>query len=248
MYDASTLATVGWDAAQTDFPEGLPIRITATGVAINLDPEPFDEDRFRAALREQIDKSKAMADAKGEPWTNRLVLAIDRDAKMAVVDRAVRVAIAEKLDQAVLVLASANRRTPAAVHPALYEAQRTALEKVPPTERAMHVARTLETLVAQCEPARDVFKAIAMVSPTERCPTMTNGLADAFVKCGCPAVEAEIMTSVQVLGGPVDTPILLAHPVRLVADPAIGPRPETWAQFVAEHREPIAELRVPPAG
>lgn len=245
LVDSTRLATSA-GAVPTDDPEGMYIRIGPDGVGPG-EALPFAAKTYAERLREEIEKSRQMAEGKGEPWAGRFVLDIDRDAPLAVVDWVARALVAEKVEQGWIAFAS-DRRTKAPVHPELYARMKAQIETARPEERAMHAARAIEPIAAKCKPVNAAFASLAAMPGDERCEVLLARLADAFVECGCPDTEPEIMTWVQMLFGPADVPRAAYRELRVVIDPSLPARADvTWGEHAATLSPTATELRVPAA-
>jgi hypothetical protein len=251
------LATIGGPATRGK-PDAA-VQFTIDGMGLQVFPERFatDPETIRSEVQDEIDKQRAIAEANGERAPDRFVLAIDRRVAMRVV-HATGVALVEAgLPTGTIALAS-KERTPPAVHPEIYAklAPRYFGEEL--DMRVLEVSRALDPLVAGCPALDEAFSAAKLVANDQQCTALTNALPDAFVACGCPETEPEIMTWVQLAAnGEADKPLVQLLPIELAIATSAGEiTATTWGEFVTAHANSLARIEVirplpsapPPAG
>lgn len=241
MVDTKKLAVAAWPS-DAKVGDAIPIEVSRDGAATPY-AAPHRADEFAAWLHEEIGKSKAMAEAKGEPWHGNAALYVHADAPLAQVDAVVKALRAETIEAGWLVFASATRRTPKPRYPELQAKFQAEIDAVEPTMKAMELAKRLRPIAERCAQISDVFGKIAADSAETRCTTLARGLATAVVTCGCPDYEPELIAWVQLLGGPPDTPAEQAQRVGFTAtDPIHAAATTTWAELVATRKDGFTSL------
>lgn len=237
------LAPIQGSASDGSALEGVRIVVTTVGVDSPGTPAIAPAE-IEAEVARQIGSAQQKAADEGKPPPTRFVLEIDREAPMTVVDDTARALIAAGFAEGVFALA-ADEPSPAPVHPEIHRRLAPTIEGLDPADRATTIAREIEKLVGDCTAVAEAFSLVATHAPHERCKALTNALPDAFVACGCPATEPEIMTLIQVVYG-MDTRYVHAQPVRLVLSPTPFDREEKlWGELVASRGNGLAKLEIP---
>jgi len=248
------LATAMWEPAAELEPHGFQVVISPDGVALaGSMPAAWNEPDFRVRVRDELEKAGQMAEGKGETFTPRFVLAIDRNTPLSDIDPVLRALVAEKIDRGFLAFASGTRpRTSSPRHPVLYASALAELERQDPFARASFVANKLEPFALRCPALQQGFQNVATTDGPTRCETLMTEAAAAIVECGCPDFEPELVSWLQVLAGPADEAHLHVDAIELAPARAVpdgpGARAEplepntTWAALVAERKAPFGTL------
>ncbi|HWB80960.1 MAG TPA: hypothetical protein VG755_38620 [Nannocystaceae bacterium] len=224
IQDSRKLMQVTWSPTHRGSLDGVPIVVTAKGA--ELFGQPFVADAVSSAVANRRGFAKP-----GEP---AFVIAIDADAKLTDVQPVLEALVAAEATSGVLLYGSSTLpKTPAALHPEIHARITGKIEALDPAERAMESARELQTLAAPCAPLTKAFQAVATVEPTNRCANLMRAAVKAVASCNCPTWTPELLTWLQVLGGPADAPRIHADAVTLDrATPTKASKTSTWGKLV----------------
>jgi hypothetical protein len=241
------LATIGGPATHGKPPEGIEFTLGPIGLEDSAERSVTDAAGIREVVHDAVAVSRAIAEDKGKPAPDQFVLVIDSRASMSWVDRTARALVEVGFTRGHLALAS-SERTPPPVHPDIYARIVEQIKGERPDEIGLVAAGALERLVGGCTSADSLFRSLQDVPPDQRCTVLMKGLPDAFVECGCPATEPEIMTWVQLTStGAADAPLQRFVTVEFVSAPDAPPRADgTWGEFVTAHADGLARIEIPP--
>ena len=224
IQDSRKLMQVTWSATHRGSLDGLPIVVTAKGAELYGQPVVADA------------VSSAIANRRGfaKPNDPAFVLAIDADAKLADVQPVLEALVAAEATSGVLLYGSSTQpKTPAPLHPEIHARITTKIEAFEPAQSAMESARELQTLVAPCAPLTKAFQSVATVAPENRCANLMRAAVKAVASCNCPTWTPELLTWLQVLGGPADAPRIHADVVTLDRTTATkASKTSTWGKLV----------------
>lgn len=236
--DVRRLALAPWKPAPDPLPlVGAFIEITATGV--ELDGTAIEAAAFvPMAVSERFDAMRA------HDLDTGFVLAIDATATLADVQPVLEALVRAEAPHGALLFGSGTEpRTAPPAHPERYARITAQLEARSPSDRATWLAGEVSTLIAPCASLAAAFGSVATDDPEHRCERLMKAAAESLVACGCPSWEPELISFLQVIGGPADAPRLQADAVELDPKrPTKVERKMTWSSFVAERREPLATL------
>lgn len=223
IQDTRKLALAKWSATHRGAIDGVPIVVTAKGAELYGRPIVADEVSSAVVNRRRF----------AEPGESSFVLAIEADAKLADVQPVLETLAAVEATTGVLLYGSATLRTPAALHPEIHARLTAKLDALAPSERAVSAAREIERLVTPCAPLKTAFESVAAEAPTNRCANLMRAAVRAVVSCSCPTWTPELLTWLQVLGGPADAPRIHADTVTLApAAPTKVSKTMTWSKFL----------------
>lgn len=236
--DARPLALARWKATHTGSLAAPAIVVKPSG------PELYG----RPLALEEVPSVLAQARSYAEPGSPAFVLAIHRDATIGSVQPVLAaLAAADAKDGVLLFGSSTLPKTPPAAHPEIHARLSGKLDAMPPEERAIGIAKELETLVAPCAPIKDAFTKVATEASSERCSVLMGGVAKGVVTCGCPSWTPELVSWLQVMTGPADAPRIHADAVTLGdAQPIRAARSATWASIVDARDAPLSTLWLAP--
>lgn len=234
IQDPRKLVPAKWEPTHRGALDGVAIVVSAKGAEVY--GRAFDADELSSTIVNRRDFVK--------PGAPAFVLAIDGDAKLADVQPVLAALVAAEATSGVLLFASTTLpRTPAALHPEIHARLTAKLESFEPSERAVELAREVETLVAPCAPLTKAFTTVAAVEPENRCATIMRDAARAIVECNCPSWTPELVTWLQVVGGPADAPRIHADTVTLDRTrPTKASKTGTWRELVAGRTTAIDTL------
>lgn len=179
---------------------GAPLVVVRRDGGLELDGAPVGgPDELRDRLAEARRRWPELA---------RLDVLPDRDAPAAAI-AAVLAARPPELEPRLVVRGPARpvapyddalRRAPSVVQ---FDA---AMDRTDPSERAVELARTMETIVARCPPLIELFGAVAGVEDKGR--TIARGTAPALRECGCRLTDPDLFEYIMLeLLGAFDAPM-----------------------------------------
>ena len=234
LEDARPLVLARWKATHVGSLAAPAIVVKASGA--ELYGRPLDPSEIASAL--------AQARSYAEPGSPSFLLAIHRDATLGSVQPVLAaLAAADAKDGVLLFGSSTLPHTPRAAHPEIHARLSAKVDAMAPEERAIGIAKELETLVGPCAAIKDAFGKVAVESPSERCTVLMGGVAKGVVACGCPSWTPELVSWLQVMTGPADAPRIHADAVALTpAQPIRAAASMTWASFVEGRTAPIDAL------
>lgn len=198
----------------------------------------------RALAIDELPRELAQARQWGDPQGPAFGLAIHGAAKLGDVQPILAALVEAQATEGVLFFASATLpRTPKAADPELYARLSAKIEALEVSDRAVTLAREVETLIAPCAPLEAAFSSVAADDPSTGCPRLMKAAAQGIVACECPSWTPELVAWLQVVSGPADAP--RSHADTVTIDPtrsaAVDPQ-ATWASFVARRSAPIEAL------
>lgn len=229
--DARPLPLARWKPTHTGAVRGLPVEIGTKGMSLHGAPPPMPEGMWE--LSRELERSN-----------RTFVLAIHGDVTLAEVQPVLAELHGAGATRGVLLFASGTEpHTPRAAHPEIHARLSAKIEYSSPAERAMAIARELETLIAPCSTIQQAFRGIAVADPIERCPTLATAIGKGIVTCGCPSWAPELVSWMQVMGGPADAPRMHVDTIELSPGAPTQAAPTTtWSSFVGERTAPLGSL------
>lgn len=217
-----------WKPAPTDKPANGRIEVRPGGVSVG-----WGRDTSLADLPGMLEEERGMAKMRGETVTG-WSLTIGGDTPRAEVAAVLKtLADAGQPKGTVVLTVEPPGEVPQPRDPKRLEGINEKVGTADPSQRAVLLAKEIQTAMPPCPGMTKAFSAVATAAPDQRCPLLARGLSEGLVSCGCPK-EDEILTLVYAISMGFTPPKRLSTVVPVTIEPTAEPRAgATWAEIVA---------------
>jgi hypothetical protein len=204
-----------------------PDRATVDDVVV-ADLDVLETELHAQFEKVQRDLERGIRPARRVPEPRLVYFAIAPDTPWQRVTGAVSAAARAGFEAPAFVFEQPQTLKPAPRAP--IDDQIDAIQKLPPSDRAVQIAKLVEKLIDRCPPLQKAFGAVGVADEEDKAMTLARAVAPSLIECRCD-VDLAALRSVMF------RVIYVARPLRMVAfDPAaakeqiVFPPQTTWAK------------------
>lgn len=169
--------------------DGFPLFVLADGSYQFDGAAKPSVDALKEQLTEEFDKGNLLAERMDKPFSPHILLVADVRAPAAAV-LALGPIVPPGTKYTLIAILAGDIVPP---HPPYPPALVDVLKNSPAEQRAIDLARLLETAIGSCEPIKQVFQDVATAPSDKRTATLVSGLPDAVEKCRCEGIDLEML-------------------------------------------------------